>query len=84
MLYYICQSYKVWTWVFSNFFFIFTLLYFLFIYLFSILESSISVIMILWLYYHILVISDNKVTVMVTSHKITEKDIEGLCQDHKE
>ena len=27
--------------------------------------------------YHILVTSDDMITVMVTSHKVTEKDIEG-------
>jgi len=64
-----CQIYEVWTLVF-----LFNSL--LFYILFSLFGSRIRVRVISWLYCYASVTSDDTVT--VTSHEVTEKDVEGL------
>ena len=64
----LCQTYKAWTLVFLfNFFFSFS---------FSLFGFRVSVRVISWLHCHTSVTSDDMVTVTVTSHKVSEKDIE--------
>ena len=66
----LCQICEAWMLAFS---FKFPFFYFYF----SLFRSRVRVGVMSLSHGYILVISDNMVTVMVTSHKVTEKDIEG-------